>query len=198
MNAIISIHAPHARSDVRTPDVDHCVLISIHAPHARSDRTWRTMDMVRFSFQSTLLMRGATWRRSFRRGNTFYFNPRSSCEERPYLAHDGHGSFLISIHAPHARSDLAAQLSTRKYLLFQSTLLMRGATAIIRPRDACNKISIHAPHARSDKVYVYNPKEKQYISIHAPHARSDALYERVLGYLLISIHAPHARSDTTV
>ena len=127
-----------------------------------------------------------------------YFNPRSSCEERPYLAHDGHGSFLISIHAPHARSDLAAQLSTRKYLLFQSTLLMRGATAIIRPRDACNKISIHAPHARSDKVYVYNPKEKQYISIHAPHARSDALYERVLGYLLISIHAPHARSDTTV
>ena len=105
MNAIISIHAPHARSDVRTPDVDHCVLISIHAPHARSDRTWRTMDMVRFSFQSTLLMRGATWRRSFRRGNTFYFNPRSSCEERQQ-------SF--------ARGTLATK--------FQSTLLMRGAT----------------------------------------------------------------------
>ena len=102
-----------------------------------------------------------------------YFNPRSSCEER-----------------------LAAQLSTRKYLLFQSTLLMRGATFLsvlhalsirnFNPRSSCEerhgktsllwqmaKISIHAPHARSDDAGEAGTDDHK-ISIHAPHARSDA------------------------
>ena len=57
---IISIHAPHARSDLTArPLADHLVIISIHAPHARSD-----------------LMLLRVWLTS---GN---FNPRSSCEER--------------------------------------------------------------------------------------------------------------------
>ena len=56
-------------------------------------------------FQSTLLMRGAT-----------------------FLAVNLIEPILISIHAPHARSDILARIH----------------------RALCNIISIHAPHARSD------------------------------------------------
>ena len=99
-------------------------------------------------FQSTLLMRGATSRlqvsffcvdfnpRSsceerllsrIRQTNMMYFNPRSSCEERLPLYVSLPLHFIISIHAPHARSDSG--------------------------HSSCNsrcQISIHAPHARSD------------------------------------------------
>ena len=101
-------------------------------------------------FQSTLLMRGAT---------LLFFHTVLSV--------------LISIHAPHARSDIKSQLLLSKSSAFQSTLLMRGATYkfdagyyndlfqstllmrgatraaffLARPQE----ISIHAPHARSDK-----------------------------------------------
>ena len=123
--------------------------ISIHAPHARSD-----------SNESACSRAPA------------YFNPRSSCEERRY----GHvveaNLAYISIHAPHARSDLTSRKTSRAAKRFQSTLLMRGATAsrgrrlqksYFNPRSSCEErrgraargptlvqISIHAPHARSD------------------------------------------------
>ena len=99
----ISIHAPHARSD--WGDGHKCCIctISIHAPHARSDASTiavlaaadnfnprSSCEERQFSdcrrrsppsFQSTLLMRGATAScRSAHRGR--HFNPRSSCEER--------------------------------------------------------------------------------------------------------------------
>ena len=147
----ISIHAPHARSDryrrcnkiwrkrfqstllmrgatetaVNTVDIDE---ISIHAPHARSDGRTASLKTPR----------------------TSYFNPRSSCEERhvsdivlvvydaisihaPHARSDGWGGCngmcrKISIHAPHARSDWMTPVYTYKDILFQSTLLMRGAT----------------------------------------------------------------------
>ena len=59
-------------------------------------------------------------------------------------------ALIISIHAPHARSDLVPSFVSTCTSLFQSTLLMRGAT-----RNNCGNvtppgISIHAPHARSD------------------------------------------------
>ena len=105
----ISIHAPHARSD--PPGAFHQMAtegISIHAPHARSDsikRTWACL-LLRFQstllmrgatlsyllmsavarFQSTLLMRGATQDGKHRAYRWTYFNPRSSCEERPLPA----------------------------------------------------------------------------------------------------------------
>ena len=63
------------------------------------------------TFQSTLLMRGAT----SRRGSTHsapYFNPRSSCEERR--------KHVCAIGA---------------YCKFQSTLLMRGATVSLSSID---------------------------------------------------------------
>ena len=55
----------------------------------------------------------------------------------------------ISIHAPHARSDNNEQRFDSKEL-FQSTLLMRGATKQRITKALIAGISIHAPHARSD------------------------------------------------
>ena len=145
-------------------------LISIHAPHARSDA-----------------------RRLLAHGVRRYFNPRSSCEERRPFApltssHCGFQSTLlmrgatltwdivhigdvISIHAPHARSDsrtISRRLTHSNFnprssceerhsmmafwkssSLFQSTLLMRGATGrkamrpgralYFNPRSSCEE-----------------------------------------------------------
>ena len=127
---LISIHAPHARSDMQAAaNKEIKAYISIHAPHARSDVLFRrnSGQPPKKEFQSTLLMRGATRPRqsgrdlrkisihapharsdSFRTGHIDFqhnFNPRSSCEERP-------GFSLIYINT----------------VIFQSTLLMRGAT----------------------------------------------------------------------
>ena len=100
----ISIHAPHARSDIKIgADSSGLRKISIHAPHARSDLPPTTFQ-ASCRFQSTLLMRGAT--------------PLVDAR----LANRG-----ISIHAPHARSDLMTA-KNMSLLIFQSTLLMRGAT----------------------------------------------------------------------
>ena len=79
-----------------------------------------------------------------------YFNPRSSCEERQLCVLTATWG-IISIHAPHARSDDALVASVQELKEFQSTLLMRGATRQIAAQIQYEMISIHAPHARSDK-----------------------------------------------
>ena len=151
---------------------------------------------------------------------TTNFNPRSSCEERPIAMGSHQPGIQISIHAPHARSDSYSSARSLSDWIFQSTLLMRGATSWLHtvrtlpthfnPRSSCEErlrhahaelrragISIHAPHARSDADCDCNDSSTA-ISIHAPHARSDL---DALGLseedLQISIHAPHARSDET-
>ena len=102
--------------------------ISIHAPHARSDAFCSSRSLPET-----------------------HFNPRSSCEERQDAGGDSGLCQRISIHAPHARSDsffvvaitpnthfnprssceerLSSKQSAKfKHMIFQSTLLMRGAT----------------------------------------------------------------------
>ncbi len=146
-------------------------------------------------FQSTLLMRGATrqWRQYQSKARYFnprssceerpptianvlplpsYFNPRSSCEERLAATDVAADKRAISIHAPHARSDDWAAIwqahcthfnprsscEERRGVIslktadriFQSTLLMRGATKFELGYFDTLEISIHAPHARSD------------------------------------------------
>ena len=173
----ISIHAPHARSDRRFHQLlIRAISISIHAPHARSDRASC---------------------RSARRGR--HFNPRSSCEERLMPSYSkfqtilfqstllmrgatqkfelGYFDTLISIHAPHARSDRRSRWLTTSQSAFQSTLLMRGATYALTVRAPGEQISIHAPHARSDAA-ARDRNAVLHISIHAPHARSDMMSTR--------------------
>ena len=136
---LISIHAPHARSDATKAEQTSASSISIHAPHARSDSSspvyWRLADR----FQSTLLMRGAT------------LTPLPPCRQQQISIHAPHArsdmgplssqpvSSQISIHAPHARSDSAISRKKALSLLFQSTLLMRGATISRHRSRSCRR-----------------------------------------------------------
>ena len=139
--------------------------ISIHAPHARSDLFIKIASRILSTFQSTLLMRGATRMVHGSIECIRHFNPRSSCEERRYVMTEWEIE-EISIHAPHARSDLMRTLEGYFISQFQSTLLMRGATGIRTVTNGNFIISIHAPHARSDEkqsqhlqmAYNFNPR----------------------------------------
>ena len=124
----ISIHAPHAGSDLLLVGCRYKLLISIHAPHAGSDlpcglqyldqrnfnprspcgerRPPPKLAEVPIAFQSTLPMRGATIRNLLIKWTTD-----------------------ISIHAPHAGSDTSSTDFWTFAVLFQSTLPMRGATS---------------------------------------------------------------------
>ena len=124
--ASISIHAPHARSDMALRGIAGQGKISIHAPHARSDFHLGISFLSTTRFQSTLLMRGAT------SGLDCTIDKREISIHAPHARSDASGLVfavlvLISIHAPHARSD--------------SCQFISGEVVII---------SIHAPHARSD------------------------------------------------
>ena len=169
----ISIHAPHARSD-RQPASSRCrrIRISIHAPHARSDLT-----VGMFGSRSS------------------YFNPRSSCEERLFLLLPLHRLIAISIHAPHARSDVRVAEGIVDVVVFQSTLLMRGATVSKSLDDVLLLFQSTLLMRGATKALLVSPAGLA-ISIHAPHARSDDHLDCItLLHLIISIHAPHARSD---
>ena len=171
-----------------------CYTISIHAPHARSDRPSR---------QSV--------------DDTYDFNPRSSCEERRAITLHPMPSSRISIHAPHARSDCtviplgfvwvfqstllmrgATESSATNATtgLFQSTLLMRGATCLCFHAISSSCISIHAPHARSDPMYCVHQCQMGQ-TFQSTLLMRGATFRCVVNEITmrISIHAPHARSD---
>ena len=145
-------------------------------------------------FQSTLPMRGAT------------------LGLQVYVYH-----LDISIHAPHAGSDLELLSIIFSPLRFQSTLPMRGATGIsmiklnvkgyFNPRSPCGERRVRFNgHTSTRKFQSTLPmrgatKAKRRngrflsISIHAPHAGSDSLVLILVKKSIISIHAPHAGSD---
>ena len=95
----ISIHAPREGSDLLVYSITDFPPISIHAPREGSDPLEGLNELVILEFQSTLPVRGATWRSGIhqlqraisihapREGSdsifckttrcSFYFNPRS-------------------------------------------------------------------------------------------------------------------------
>ena len=111
----------------------------------------------------------------------------------------------ISIHTPHAGSDLTYAGNMAGATGFQSTLPMRGATyfldyykkryqfqSTLPMRGATNGavdvqfiggISIHTPHAGSDGGF-HRTNKRRSISIHTPHAGSD---EQALSIFLFAI-----------
>ena len=147
-------------------------------------------------FQSTLLMRGATSKVKAitNSSNISIHAPHARSDDDPsgILLE----SVIISIHAPHARSDAISPPAWKMNRIFQSTLLMRGATRYVQRVLPPLAISIHAPHARSDRG-AYRESNIRNISIHAPHARSDIANTPCFIESVISIHAPHARSDAS-
>ena len=79
-------------------------------------------------FQSTLLMRGATTIASFFRMFSGLFQSTLLMRGATCIIGVTLFEILISIHAPHARSDGDDTMEKNIDELFQSTLLMRGAT----------------------------------------------------------------------
>ncbi len=101
----ISIHAPHARSDMGD-FLEPCeYIISIHAPHARSDPTLNAINSGNLPFQSTLLMRGATQWAIFSSHASILFQSTLLMRGATASAVRFQAFNAISIHAPHARSD---------------------------------------------------------------------------------------------
>ncbi len=99
------------------------------------------------------------------------FNPRPSYEERLHAACHIMPEHVISIHAPHTRSDIAYEQLVQRCMYFNP----RPSYEERRQKKANRKwlaISIHAPHTRSDiqARHIHHPPQ---ISIHAPHTRSD-------------------------
>ena len=107
-------------------------------------------------FQSTLLMRGAT--RQSARAHLLVGISIHAPHARSDLTDevDEIRALQISIHAPHARSDKLDKAGQDAVAEFQSTLLMRGATRCDLAQDGRPDISIHAPHARSDSIHSYH------------------------------------------
>ena len=101
-----------------------------------------------FRFQSTLPMRGATYRCPKRHGEEV-FQSTLPMRGATYLFYLIVVKLHISIHAPHAGSDILKS-SHGNTEIFQSTLPMRGATYVRVAINVDTGISIHAPHAGSD------------------------------------------------
>ena len=140
-------------------------------------------------------MRGATRARIQLAGHPLHFNPRSSCEERPSSCLRLSTSCLF-------QSTLLMRGATRSFVgsvesaLFQSTLLMRGATGAgsLVKNQRCDFNPRSSCEERQDIEDIEWIDAS--ISIHAPHARSDVTMARSRRRIEdISIHAPHARSD---
>ena len=189
--------------------------ISIHAPHARSDSCTIPLFLFIQDFNPRSSCEERLCHRHMMPARIQYFNPRSSCEER--LALRQHTCFCIHFNP---RSSCEERLKpprmTLNNILFQSTLLMRGATICRELEQYKVWISIHAPHARSDA----KARSWQAASIFqstllmrgaTPAAVADlptSPFQSTLlmrgatrlscssyGSTTISIHAPHARSD---
>ena len=146
----ISIHAPLARCDQQFQHVVRYGRISIHAPLARCDLQEQLTKSEQELFQSTHLLRGATpphkiipsvfsisihaplARCDSGTGDDWLGQcisihaPLARCDQLP----EGHSDACnISIHAPLARCDRDPDDVRRIIVEFQSTHLLRGATA---------------------------------------------------------------------
>ena len=161
----ISIHAPHAGSDVRTLIIGVFPSISIHAPHAGSDFFCFFLTPSDELFQSTLPMRGAT------NGVRTMGNPIRISIHAPHAGSDfhcfaGRNGWQISIHAPHAGSDMRLRFPCIPRCYFNPRSPCGERLPTVDLSSFLDGISIHAPHAGSDSdrenqdsgCYDFNPR----------------------------------------
>ena len=140
-------------------------------------------------------MRGATRTSSARPSATSNFNPRSSCEERRVGSPRKIIQKLFQSTLLMRGATCASTCSASPIRVFQSTLLMRGATKSSRAACRALKISIHAPHARSDKLIVGAPAAFSIFQSTLLMRGATVTTADIEAAIKISIHAPHARSD---
>ena len=102
----------------------------------------------------------------------------------------------ISIHTPHAGSDMAWARCRSGRLDFNPHSPCGERRSSDRAFQARIPISIHTPHAGSDAMLTIHIDTASLISIHTPHAGSDEqIFKIVPNPETISIHTPHAGSD---
>ena len=216
--------------------------ISIHAPRTGRDEKQGSPVPHYGKFQSTRPVRGATKNRGLQFPIPVNFNPRAPYGARrrgvrnivdrasisihaPRTGRDAHlhtdstGVIAISIHAPRTGRDICGGKSMSKYIIFQSTRPVRGATVgkfLIEFRDSLFqstrpvrgatmntyqlfwvtiKISIHAPRTGRDASVSSTSKIRKGISIHAPRTGRDATLSGLCEGYCISIHAPRTGRD---
>ena len=126
-------------------------------------------------FQSTHLVWGATGCRRVRKSIDVYFNPRTSCEVRPfpwdmYKENEEFQSTHLVWGATFSKISLMNGLK-----LFQSTHLVWGATSNEPILRWIERISIHAPRVRCDNLFPHILSSFLVISIHAPRVRCDQM-----------------------
>ncbi len=148
--------SPHAGSDVNTIVGSlNSLVISIHTPHAESDLILIFYDGITTLFQSTLPMRGATYK------ERYLMNTRIFQSTLPMRGATGLFCFLvllffISIHTPHAGSDLSVcffGILRQNFNPHSPCGERQNTQAIFHANDI---ISIHTPHAGSDFISRYN------------------------------------------
>ncbi len=149
--------------------------ISIHAPRVRCDLLL-PLPILIFVFQSTHLVWGATLlqRRYFNISYISIHAPRVRCD---VIVRVREARRWISIHAPRVRCDSAYLPKEADFIIFQSTHLVWGATAISGGYSNINRfqsthlvwgatiesednlshdgISIHAPRVRCDNNFIH-------------------------------------------
>ena len=128
---LISIHTPLAGSDSPSNAVSSASSdFNPHSPCGERRDNRRIKRHALALFQSTLPLRGATWRDGFRQRHPRNFNPHSPCGERPHLSDTCCQWSYFNPHSP-CGERLTNLFTCAARTLFQSTLPLRGATATI-------------------------------------------------------------------
>ena len=125
-------------------------MISIHAPHTGRDTAKNTDCTADKQFQSTRPIRGATKGRITTIVQSPNFNPRAPYGARLRTICFAMTSTHFNPRAPYGARPAAVLLFGRRFLKFQSTRPIRGATNRLAHNMLCNNISIHAPHTGRD------------------------------------------------
>ncbi len=167
--------------------------ISIHAPHAGSDVVFGATNLASRIFQSTLPMRGATLLCASSCRVLCDFNPRSPCGERLYEAVTEVSDSLFQSTLP-MRGATPAAAPAGPAVRFQSTLPMRGATSF-RSIIASSKIfqstlPMRGATSCTSSKHITGPFQSTLPMRGATH-----LVMVHVSPAGISIHAPHAGSD---
>ena len=130
---VISIHAPHTRSDARPSSIESRKVISIHAPHTRSDgdATREEMSFGHFNPRPSY---------EERRVLRFCCSPRILFQSTPLIRGATNSSLLVLVITRKFQSTplirgatITSSTNGRKLRLFQSTPLIRGATFAVNP-----------------------------------------------------------------
>ena len=145
------------------------------------------------------------------------FNPRSSYEERRSASKSPLAQAFISIHAPHTRSDMCFfhllhvshsisihaphtrsdnnQHFPALVLVFQSTLLIRGATIFIHLGDKDKQYFNPRSSYEERPPYAFFFPPTSDFNPRSSYEERRYIYTNTITLHFISIHAPHTRSD---